>query len=697
MSAEDSPTITDSQFEVSLGNVGPGAVVFGRYKLEKELGRGGMGVVWLAHDERVELQVALKFLPDIVARDSESVDELKRELRRGLNLTHPGIVRVYSFEQDASGAAIAMEYVDGPTLSSLKTKQPLQCFDTEELMPMIEQLGAALDYAHFEAKIVHRDLKPRNLMLTSKGRLKIADFGVATSISDTVSRVSMRKDGSGTPPYMSPQQAFGENPSPGDDIYSLGATLYELLTGRPPFYQGNILAQVQQRVPPSMAERREVLKITGKKPIPPEWEAAIASCLSKLAEDRPQRAGELVEMLRGQRAAPKGGHTEVVPINPALSASGVRSTPVRAAGASDDEATLHGDGSEVEEATVRGRIAQPADVASAKSKRSPAAAVALIAVVAAAGGGTWWWQQQEQKRSHETLREVQAQVPSAPTPDPELVRRKAAEEEAAAKAAAEKAAAEKQMRTADDEAAAAGKIPKAGAPWENSLRMKFVPLPGTGALASMYETRIADYRAFTSDTKREWTPPEFVQGDEHPIVNVSWIDAVSFCEWLTKKERAEGRLGSTQSYRLLTDEEWSRAAGLKGEIGATPKERDRKVKEIFPWGTAPVPPDMAENLAGEGETVLQEKELLGYRDGFTHTAPVGRFLPTAQGLYDLGGNVAELVEDWFDEEQAERTVRGAAYIYISEFDRASSFRWHLPPEEGADYIGFRVALDLGKK
>ena len=82
----------------------------------------------------------------------------------------------------------------------------------------IEQLCAALDYAHFEAKIVHRDLKPRNLMLTSKGRLKIADFGVATSISDTVSRASLRKDGSGTPPYMSPQQAFGENPSPSDDI-----------------------------------------------------------------------------------------------------------------------------------------------------------------------------------------------------------------------------------------------------------------------------------------------------------------------------------------------------------------------------------------------------------------------------------------------------------------------------------------------
>src|SRR5436190_13004792 len=128
---EDAKTITDSQFEVSLGQVGPGAVVFGRYKLESELGRGGMGVVWLSHDERVDIPVALKFLPDVVARDTESVDELKRELRRGLNLTHPGIVRVYSFEQDEQGAAIAMEYVDGPALGALKLKQPGGCFDPE--------------------------------------------------------------------------------------------------------------------------------------------------------------------------------------------------------------------------------------------------------------------------------------------------------------------------------------------------------------------------------------------------------------------------------------------------------------------------------------------------------------------------------------------------------------------------------------
>jgi serine/threonine protein kinase/formylglycine-generating enzyme required for sulfatase activity len=684
---ENTQTISDSQFEVSLGNVGPGSRVFGRYKLEKELGRGGMGVVWLAHDDRVDVQVALKFLPDIVARDAESVEELKRELRRGLNLTHPGIVRVYSFEQDETGAAIAMEYVDGPTLSALKLTQAAQCFDVDDLLPMLEQLCAALDYAHFEAKIVHRDLKPRNLMLTSKGRLKIADFGVATSISDTVSRATMRKDGSGTPPYMSPQQAFGENPSPGDDLYSLGATFYELLTGRPPFYQGNILAQVQQRVPPSLAERREVLKIAGKKPIPPEWEATIAACLAKMPEDRPQRASEMLEMLRGLRPPPQGGHTETQPINPALSPAAIPHPTPRRKDAADDDIDTHlaGSFSAREESTARGKV-KTAPVP--PQKRSQAGALAVLALLVAAGAGIWWSQQQKDENAHVA---VPTRTPVQATPDPALAQKKAAVEQQ------KKAADEKQMRSADEEAAAAGRIPKGDAPWENSLQMKFVPVPGVAALVSTFETRVADYREFAAETKRPWTPTEFIQGDEHPAVNVSWIDAVSFCEWLTNKERAAGNLGKLQRYRLLTDAEWSRTVGLAQEPGKTPREKDRQIKDFYPWGTASVPPNGTENLAGEGETVLSEKEVIGYRDGYSHTAPVGHFQCSAQGIYDLGGNAAEWVEDWFDTEQTERTTRGAAFIYIADFDRCSSFRWHLPPNEVADYIGFRVALDLGAK
>jgi serine/threonine protein kinase len=509
---EDAKTIADNQpttGDVTLANGAAGSKVFGRYRLEKELGRGGMGVVWLAHDERVDVHIALKFLPDVVARDAECVDELKRELRRGLNLTHPGIVRVYSFEQDEQGAAISMEYVDGTTLGALKLKQQSGCFEWDELLPWIEQLCAALDYAHEEARIVHRDLKPRNLMLTTKNRLKIADFGVATSISDTVSRATIRKDGSGTPPYMSPQQAFGENPSPSDDIYSLGATLYELLTSRPPFYQGNILAQVQQRMAPSMTERRDVLRVTDKKPIPEHWEKTIAACLSKHVEDRPQRASEVLDELRGLRRPPESVPVER-PINPAVTLSTAGADPI---GGGKQRLRI------MRLCTTVGRKWRPnatpprynppppppADVATSrgvdlpqKKSGSPGLAVAALgSIILLGGAGWWWWQQQRHSQQGPVATEVPAGATPIPvsTPDPQLEAKRLTEEQAQK--------AQMEQSQADSAAAAAGKIPKAGRAVDE--RHVHEVCSGTRSLLQLvaeHETRLIDYRTFAAETKR---------------------------------------------------------------------------------------------------------------------------------------------------------------------------------------------------
>src|SRR6266513_212443 len=154
-----------------------GQKLFGRYTLQKILGRGGMGVVWLARDEQLEVNVALKFLPELLALDPGAIDDMKRETRRSRELSHRNIVKVYHFEQENELAAISMEHVDGASLAKLKVDQPGKCFSHTQLSPWLLEIADALDYAHSEAKMAHRDLKPANLMLDSRGRTKITDFG----------------------------------------------------------------------------------------------------------------------------------------------------------------------------------------------------------------------------------------------------------------------------------------------------------------------------------------------------------------------------------------------------------------------------------------------------------------------------------------------------------------------------------------
>ncbi len=294
-----------------------GQKIFRRYTLVRILGRGGMGVVWLARDEELERDVALKFLPDLVVHDLAVLDELKRETRRSLQLTHHNIVRIHDFVQDAESACISMEYIDGPTLSALRVEQPNRVFEPEVLLPWIQQICGALEYAHHHAKIVHRDIKPANLMLNGRGELKVADFGIARSLSDSVSMLTMARGSSGTLAYMSPQQLDGERASNLDDIYSLGATLYELLTSKPPFYSGGIERLIREKTPPSIAGRRQDLAIDTNQGIPEQWEQTIAACLAKDPSSRPQTALEVSNRLhRAPVSAPAPTPPPILPPAP---------------------------------------------------------------------------------------------------------------------------------------------------------------------------------------------------------------------------------------------------------------------------------------------------------------------------------------------------------------------------------------------
>jgi serine/threonine protein kinase len=301
----------DLDYGATLRGFREGTKVFERYTLLRQLGRGGMGVVWLADDERLQVKAALKFLPDELQSDRAAIDDLRRETRRCLTLTHPHIVRIYDLAEGPNAAAIVMEFVDGHTLTDLRLEKPQRCFEVAEITPWLQQIAEALTYAHDVTRIVHRDLKPTNVMLTREGRIKIADFGIASHMQDTLSRTAMTQtiSGGGTPCYMSPQQFAGKPPAATDDIYALGATLYELLTGKPPFYTGNIPHQVQHETPPSVAERRVELHVESTEIISPAWEQTLAACLDKDASRRPQRVREVVERLL--RAEAKGEEPRV--------------------------------------------------------------------------------------------------------------------------------------------------------------------------------------------------------------------------------------------------------------------------------------------------------------------------------------------------------------------------------------------------
>ncbi|MDB6147663.1 MAG: serine/threonine protein kinase with repeat [Spartobacteria bacterium] len=289
--------------DATLREFAGGQKLFGRYALIKILGRGGMGVVWLARDEELEREVALKFLPDVVVHDRGMLNDLKSETKRSLELTHKNIVRIYDFVNDERSACISMEYINGDTLSNLRAEKKNKVFEPGEIAGWTAQLCDALDYAHNYARIIHRDLKPGNLMITQRGDLKVQDFGIARSLGDTASRLTVENMRSGTLVYMSPQQLDGERGTHLDDIYSLGATLYDLLTGKPPFYSGNIDRQVHERVAPSMTERRKDLNIEPAL-VPSIWEETIAACLAKDPTQRPQSIAEVAHRLQLASAPP---------------------------------------------------------------------------------------------------------------------------------------------------------------------------------------------------------------------------------------------------------------------------------------------------------------------------------------------------------------------------------------------------------
>lgn len=238
-----------------------------------------------------------------------------------------------------------------------------------------------------------------------------------------------------------------------------------------------------------------------------------------------------------------------------------------------------------------------------------------------------------------------------------------------------------------------------GRPWSNSIRMEFEPF-GSELMVSKWETRVRDYALFLKETNRDAPrPPAFEQDDTHPVVNVSREDAEAFCDWLTQKERRNERISQAHEYRLPTDLEWSRFAGLKDEDPtASPNSRDSKKKPVFPWG-AIWPNDVAmgnfaDMAAAMSPGVDIERTILGYDDGYAFTAPVASYPPNDNGLYDISGNVQEWVSDKYSKKETSTlgVLRGGGWNTHQLENLYVGSRNVAPPTFADAIYGFRVVL-----
>ena len=279
---------------------GQNDLLAGRYQLIRQIGRGGRGEVWLATDQELNQKVAIKRLPGELTGDMVALNDLLREVEKSRHLNHPNIIRIHDLVQpDNEPSFLTLEYIDGKDLGSMRLGQEGQLFRWPNLRPLMAQLCDALEYAH-RSKIVHRDLKPANMLVDQSGNLKLADFGIAATMAESLSRSSLQGSISGTSVYMSPQQMKGEIPRASDDLYALGSTFYELLTSRTPFYSGDITHQVLNEEPKPLSDRLVELGLQNE--VPDAVCAMIMACLAKDPSRRPSSASAVEEWISGGTA-----------------------------------------------------------------------------------------------------------------------------------------------------------------------------------------------------------------------------------------------------------------------------------------------------------------------------------------------------------------------------------------------------------